>query len=137
MGYNAECEVEDDPDWSLYLDGLYPPPPVLRLIGDEEVVEQLLENGDTLETPRRVEHVALFEQDGEAAAFARYAEAQGYEAEVARSEESEDWPYIVTVAHVSSVDLATIHAVTTALEEAAEEQGGVYDGWGTGLAGKE
>jgi hypothetical protein len=61
--YEAEVQVDDDPEWRFYIDALFPDAYALQGIWNRLIVDELESHGDQLHEPRDVDHVATFESD--------------------------------------------------------------------------
>lgn len=130
--YEYETGEHADDEWAQYFDVLFPAPEDAQQIFNRRVIEQLSDSGDTLTTPRPVDHFACFPSADERMSFIAAAKEAG--CEVAGEEHDEDpdtqFPYSVSLKKVSPVDLETIDEITFELFELARENGGEYDGWG-------
>jgi hypothetical protein len=58
--YEAEVQVDDDPEWRFYIDALFPDAYALQGIWNRLIVDELESHGDQLHEPRDVDHVATF-----------------------------------------------------------------------------
>jgi hypothetical protein len=58
--YEAEVQVDDDPEWRFYIDALFPDAYALQGIWNRLIVDELASHGDQLHEPRDVDHVATF-----------------------------------------------------------------------------
>lgn len=58
--YDPEWWVEDDPAWDLYQELLAPGPYEAQQIWNRRLVAIFRDQGDALETPREIDHVAMF-----------------------------------------------------------------------------
>jgi regulator of RNase E activity RraB len=102
---------------------------------DTKVVDHLMEKGDPLVEPRRVDHWLYFthrELAEELVKWALNAETEtDYQVEKLSEPTPEIKRYGLQIYHESAVTLEAITAHTQALEEKARELGGEYDGWET------
>lgn len=135
--YRFDLGTHHDPEWSQYLNVLYPGPRDLTGITNRRVIDALAEQGDDASLPRPIEHWAYFRSPEARAAFASQATAQGFaitgehqsdEGEN-EQEEAEEFPYGLVFKREDVAEWHAINDVTLALEELAEEHGGYYDGW--------
>jgi regulator of RNase E activity RraB len=133
--YEYETGEHEDSDWAQYFDVLFPGPEDAQQIYNRRVIEELSDSGDTLTTPRPVDHFASFPSAEERASF--IAAAKEAECEVVSEgfdeDEECDNPYSVALKRVSAVDPETIDEVTFELFEMAQNCGGEYDGWGSAV----
>ncbi len=132
----AKCEL--DPKWSTYQDLLVPSPANERWISDSLVVDSLLENGDSLSTPRMVDYTCVFPSKGAAAEFALEAKDMGFGARVLPSAEAgpaegTETGFWVELQRKDPVELDHIHGISIQLLELAGTHGGSYDGWGCNI----
>ena len=58
--YEADVQVDDDPEWRFYIDALFPDAYALQGIWNRLIVDELESHGDQVEEPRDVDHVATF-----------------------------------------------------------------------------
>jgi hypothetical protein len=64
--YEADVQVDDDPEWRFYIDALFPDAYALQGIWNRLITEELESHGDRLEEPRDVDHVATFGSNSQA-----------------------------------------------------------------------
>jgi Regulator of ribonuclease activity B/Family of unknown function (DUF695) len=126
-GYTIEFHSDSDAEWEAYWD-LLPDNDTLREIADLHLVHFLEDQGDTLTTPRPVDHFAIFPERREAEHYAKMASRHEFETRV---DESDDGSVTVVATREDPVDFESIHEVTSVLSNLAEEAGGEYDGWET------
>jgi regulator of RNase E activity RraB len=131
--YEFDSGIQEDPEWSQYLNVLYPSPEDRQRIKNLHVVEVLEKRGDPLKTPRLVSHWAYFNSPQDRTKFIAKAVAAGFK--VADEFESDDpeteHPFGVTLERTDRVDWNSINEVTLNLFRLAQEVGGDYDGWET------
>lgn len=139
-GHTVEGGSQSDPEWTHYFEALMPDEQGLRQVGDLRVIMALAEAGDDGETPRDIEHAALFPDREAADKFVEKIKEDGFRVDgVDQTEaEPEDGGDPVTVWMVqfsnhSDVNPQTITPVTWGLETLAAECGGQYDGWQTSV----
>ncbi len=128
-----DVDSTTDPEWSHYYDFLCPDDERMQWIEDRHVVESLMEHGDPLTRPRRVDHWIYFEVASKRDAFVRAAANDGYEMESAHEDATSELKYCAQLHRVDSVELEEIHDVVMSLMELAEEHDGEYDGWETSV----
>lgn len=132
-GVEWGAQVESDAQWSFYFDVLAPSPEQMRFLGDARLVEQLEEAGDKLGTPRDVEHSAFFETADDRNAFVEAVTPLGFSVTGTEDDADEDLPFGLELVRKHSVELDTVFAITSQLDELATGHNGMYDGWQTGL----
>ena len=128
-----KCESKPDPQWGHYLELLYPSPYELQMLGNRDVLRNLLEAGDSLEKPREVTHWAYFPTEAARSQFVMALSSQGFEIkEEKKSDEPENpTPYGVWFGKVDSVQPDDIDELTIRLFDLAADAEGEYDGWET------
>lgn len=131
--YAYEADAEPDPEWSAYLEFLYPNEQGWDFITNRHVCERLEEDGDPLTEPRDIEHWAYFPDAVSRDAFVARARAMQFEVrdllEPDADEERSDHGVVLSRRDVPSH--RGIHDITVPLLRAAKEAGGRYDGWET------
>jgi uncharacterized protein (TIGR01619 family) len=131
-GYVSQADSTFEPGWDHYLRALYPSATNLQRMFNRRVLESLAAEGDVHETPRQVQH--LFRLPSAEARdacretlvaidFAVDFEEQADEAEAA------DWPFLLGVSRVDSIEPHTINGITIEFARLAAQNGGDYDGW--------
>ncbi|RPI90708.1 MAG: DUF695 domain-containing protein [Planctomycetaceae bacterium] len=128
--YEFTWQDQDDRDWSLYLDLLYPSDLDLQTIQNRRVVETLAESGDDLTEPRNVDHWAYFPSEHAREQFVSQLDGQGFTVKLSEVEEPDaEFRYGVHLIRRDRVDLDTIDALAIDLYLRASTCGGEYDGW--------
>ncbi len=128
-GYDVQVDIDDDPEWSDYFDTLYPAPVDWQQIFDRQLVEQLIEAGDTLTAAREVAHYLYFNTADGREQFADVAQTLGFEISNRGEQPDEDHPHAVRITRQDPVVMDHIHNVTRDLLAHAAPHGGIYDGW--------
>lgn len=130
--YRFETESADDEEWQHYQDVLYPSPEDFQQIHNEHVIGQLQRAGDSLFTPRPVDHYANFKTEEGRDAFIIAADAVGFETVSRPDREGESvYPFAVGLMRISAVDPETIDQVTFEVFDLVREHQGEYEGWGS------
>ncbi len=130
--YEVEVDTKDDPDWSAYVEFLYPNEREMQMIQNGRVISQLEEHGDQLEVPREVCHWIYFPSTEDRAGYLSAAEELGYRpTNISHDEEADSNPYGLTLARDDAVDFVSINNVVLELFDLAQEYNGNYDGWET------
>lgn len=123
-------DVRPDPDWGYYREFLLPDAERRQWMGDRRITDLLRDEGDTLNTPRRVDHWAYFPTAEAAAGYTAEAKTIGFACEGA-IEEDEHASFRTQLYRDDSVELDHIHGVVVELSDLADRHGGYYDGWET------
>ena len=129
--YTAEVKISYDPEWSYYFEGLFPSPEELRCILNEQVIRELEEKGDALESPREVDHWIYFPSEAAMETYKNDVEAKGFKICDEVKEGEGQFPYCLHISRHDSVDRDSIHDLILDLFRKAEELEGDYDGWET------
>lgn len=124
--FKFQTGARADNEWSTYWEFLYPSPEDLQKIGNRDVIDQLLENGDQIDRPRKIDHFAAFKTSADRDQFARHILAQGYS--VSQTEDDNDKEYWIEFDRTDSPD--QIDDITIDLYRNAKAHNGDYDGWG-------
>ena len=131
--YEWEVSSEGDGDWNLYSGLLYPGPGDWQQIQNRQLLELLVQNGDTLEKKRTVSHWAYLPDESSRDQFVAAIKEKGFDV---TEQTSEDDPglenqYGVAFERIDHVDWESINQVTLELFELAASLSGNYDGWET------
>lgn len=139
-GATMEVSVQEDPDWSQY-EQILPSLEESRRYFDSMVLAEVEEHIQDMSQPRLIEHVAYFPDESGAEAFAAWAKGEGYEVDPVRKAEDEEIGdedeenaeeedvFAVEFKGRSPLTLDDVSKHTIAAEIAAEQHGGMYDGW--------
>ncbi|WP_019415173.1 DUF695 domain-containing protein [Paenisporosarcina sp. TG20] len=132
LGYEMEVfKIEEDTNWEFYFEFLYPDSYQIQHIGNHSVLEALEESGDKLETPRKLEHTVLFQNEMMKKRFIKTVKKVGFTIEEETLKKDEEGDYVICISRVDSVDYNSIDELTDLLLEIAEKFEGEYDGWET------
>jgi regulator of RNase E activity RraB len=117
-----------DPQWSEYFGVLYPNDLAWQFIQDRHTIAALREQGDDLETPRRIEHAAVFPNAAARDGFAAKLGELGFEID----DTSDDLagPMSHEVEFSATRKPLEVLRLNEKLVILATEAGGEYDGWG-------
>jgi hypothetical protein len=133
--YRYKAGTRKDPEWSHYLDVLYPTPEERELIANRHVVDQLEGHGDSLKAPRPVSHWVYFKSSEDRSKYVAAALNSGFnvikQAEDVNGETK--YSYGVEIQRVDHVDWDSINDVTLHLFRLAKYVGGKYGGWETSV----
>ena len=130
--YAYESNVVKDTKWEFYTHALYPSELEFHHIQSAKIIFLLQEEGDSLETPREVEHYVVFDTATQKERFIAHAMACGY---VYKDDLStEDFAHGVALTKIHNVEKATLQSVVNELYTMAKKEHGHYEGWSTLLA---
>lgn len=124
--YRWRYTLLEDPDWQGYLDFLYPNEEEMQVLQNERVLHHLKEAGDTLETPRRVDHWLYFPSVEAMQQFKTAISTLNYQIE---EESDQDGEWCLQIYREDSAEEGSINKATLELFRRAKEAGGKYDGW--------
>lgn len=126
LNYSFQTGTRPDSEWSTYWRFLYPSPEDLQRMGNRDVVDRLLENGDSIDVARKIEHFAVFRKQDDRDGFVRYLTDNGYS--ISQTTNAADGEFQVDFDRIDQPVL--IDDVTIDLSRAARQHNGDYDGWG-------
>jgi hypothetical protein len=117
-----------DPEWSEYFGFLYPNDLAWQFIQDRNTIAALRDQGDDLETPRKIEHAAVFPSAAARDGFAAQLGELGFEID----DTSDDLagPMSHEVEFSATRKPLEVLRLNEKLLLLASEAGGEYDGWG-------
>ena len=87
--YGIDVHVADDPEWTFYIEVLFPDDYALQGIWNRALVAELEANGDTLDEPRQVDHLARFSSKAEAEKAAKALSAAHFKIDDIGEDETE------------------------------------------------
>jgi uncharacterized protein (TIGR01619 family) len=133
--YEFDAGAQKDPEWSQYMDVLYPTPEEHQRIANRRVIDNLEEHGDSLKAPRPVSHWIYFKTSEDRSQFVAATVSSGFKVinEFVNDDKEPEYLYCVTLERVDHVDWNSINDVTLHLFRLAEQFGGDYDGWETSV----
>ncbi|HBH51003.1 MAG TPA: hypothetical protein DDY91_03835, partial [Planctomycetaceae bacterium] len=128
--YELIGTTEDDPDWNLYFEQLYPSELNLLSIKNRRHTEHLASLGDQLHEPRPVKHSIHFASPHAREQFVKSIAAEGFEISLNETPEPDaEYRYGVELTRRDRVDLDSIDGMAVDLSLRIMEWGGEYDGW--------
>jgi regulator of RNase E activity RraB len=130
--YKIEMESRADPEWSEYLDTLYPKGEDFQRMSNMDVIGGLLDAGDTLRPVRAVRHWIYFGTQADRQQIAPKIEALGYKLGP-ETDGSQDRPYGLVVTRNQSITPDQIDNAVIELYRLAQQAGAEYDGWEAAL----
>ena len=129
--YPLAVDVEHDPDWTIYLEHLYPTPRERERMANRELCTALEAEGDTGEVPRPVDHWCWFASPEDRATVAEAMAAQGFAVVATPDDENPVAPlrYGLHLRRTDPVWWQAIDEITDAFVDALEGMDAQYDGW--------
>lgn len=134
-GYEFSSDAKQDPEWRLYLKGLYPTADEKQCMENLGVIQQLRQHGDTLVDPRPVEHYVYFTNETRQAEFEDAIKGH-YQYRRLDPIQDNTKPYGTLVETYTPVTPNNINEVVLAIFHKANEFNGEYDGWETEIIRK-
>lgn len=133
-GYEIEFDTKDDPDWEFYYGYLYPEDRDMQLIQNKRVLDVLQSYGDSLTSPRKIEHWLGFSHVDERDKFILYAIDNEFKIEdTFYDHETEYYPYRVHISRMDFVYEDSLEDLVMDLYDMAQKCMGEYDGWETAV----
>lgn len=129
-GYELAWFVEDDPQWEMYFDFLFPDLRSMQIIQNRRLIALRAEHGDDPSQTRTIDHTALFEDAGAAEEAAVALAAQGYEVDPVR--EDEDY-WVLQFHREDSLEDGVLDRACLEIIDLLEDFSGAYDGWGAAV----
>jgi len=129
--YVYESSVVRDTKWDFHHKNLIPSELEQCHIESEKIIFMLEEEGDTLETPRPVEHYLSFELPTQKNRFINTLELEGYKLKDEIS--SEEFANGIALVKEHAVTSQSIQEEVSTVFEAVKKCQGYYEGWSTTL----
>jgi|SRR5215813_115995 len=127
--YKFDLGSQTDPDWNQYLSVLYPSEEDMSRIANHDVLDNMMELGDTLQAVRDVHHWIYFRSPEDRKRFASEARNLGYQIEREMEGDREGYPFGLIITRDQSVTPDKIDEAVIELFRLAKEVGAEYDGW--------
>ena len=128
-GYKFDLGTKEDPEWSQYLNVLYPSEEDMQKIMNREVLENLRKYGDTLSPVRDVHHWIYFRMPEDRERYASEARELAYQIEKRIERENEERSFGLIITRDQSVTPKEIDEAVLELFRLAKEMDAEYDGW--------
>jgi hypothetical protein len=130
-GSSPSAMSRPDPAGDMYTQFVLPDDWQHEFIQNHRVCEGLLSQGDNPETPRAIEHLALFTSELGRGRFAAKARELGYRVKTAADDAGESDPEVFPLEfeHTGPADPFDLTERTTTLADEATDCDGEYDGW--------
>lgn len=131
--YKFEVGAEPDPDWSHYLNVLYPSDEDMQRIKNRGVLEVLEQKGDNPAITRDVWHWLYFRSAADRRLAASKAGALGYTVDGTSKDSKYPLPFGLTLKRKQEATPEAIDDAVIELFRLAKEAGAEYDGWDTSV----
>ncbi len=97
---------------------------------NRQIIQQMLEGGDDLKTPRQIDFSHVFPDAASAECFAADVHARGLQSTIEETCCVPEFPWDVVVEITMAPDVAAVTSAELELSEIASSHGGRADGWG-------
>ena len=131
---SIECGSHKDAKFKGYLENIYPSELEFHQIESRHIIETLVEEGDSIENERVVEHYAFFQTEANLSRFVDNAQAIGFSMKELVNNEEAEYAYGVVLIKKHSVLLESIQEQIADLLEKIYLEHGYYEGWSTALS---
>ncbi len=129
--YEITWQDQEDRDWALYFDLLFPSELDMQSIQNRRLVDKLAESGDDLSQPRDIDHFAYFPSQHAREQFLKEVGGEGFSVKLTEAKEPDaEFRFGVQLTRRDRVDLESIDGLAIDLFVRASACGGEYDGWG-------
>jgi uncharacterized protein (TIGR01619 family) len=126
-GYELAWFVEDDAEWEMYFEFLFPDPRSMQIIQNRRLMKVRAEHGDDPSKVRTIDHTALFEDLGSAEEAAVVLAGKGFRVDPVREDE-EYW--LLEFHRDDALDGDAPDRICLEIIDLLEPFAGYYDGWG-------
>jgi len=130
-GYDIAWLVEDDPEWEMYFEFLFPDPLDFQLIQNRRMLERFADEGDQLSAERIVDHAALFDDRSAIEPAAAALREEGFEVDEPILDEGMRW--VLGFHRPERLDEGRTDGFCLEILELLEPFDCLYDGWGAPL----
>jgi uncharacterized protein (TIGR01619 family) len=127
--YKFDLDAQREADWNQYLNVLYPSDEDMQRISNLDLLDVFTKKGDTLETPREVNHWIYFARENDRELFAQMLTQYGYQIGAIPDAREGDRPFGLIAIRTQSITLAAINETVVELFRLATAANGLYDGW--------
>jgi regulator of RNase E activity RraB len=128
-GYRISTSRQSDPGWLFYLQTLAPSAWEMVQLENNQIIAQHLENGDEVNTPRKVDHFLYLPTTEAREQASADAVANGFELVESLEGELAPYPFGLHLARHDAVTPVAISHPVGILFQLAHELGGEYEGW--------
>lgn len=127
--YKFDLSQIEDPEWSGYLNELYPTADDWQVIKDRRVVDNLIKYEDDLQKARKIDHHAYFQDKQNVQYFVEKILELNFE--LSSVEEEEAGSFKIEFCRVDRPVFPQISSITLPLRRLVQRFDGRYGGWGT------
>lgn len=128
--YEITSRAQEDRDWDVYTDLLYPSDLDMQSIQNRRVVDHLTAEGDNLAQPREIVHWLYFPSEHSREQLIQQVENDGFATELFQTEKPDDeFAYGLRLVRNDRAELDFLDPLVSDLFLRAQSAGGEYDGW--------
>jgi uncharacterized protein DUF695/regulator of ribonuclease activity B len=127
--YNYVIRINSDPGWITYRTFLYPNDETLNWMENDKIISKMLQQGDSLTTPRNINFDLYFRSDTDRRSFANFATEKGYKADKFTDPKTPSDAYGLTVSKYALVKMDALSTMTAELKKEAKKHHGTYYSW--------
>lgn len=128
-GYMISLEQSHDLERSRYWNELFPTDDDWQVIQDMRLEDSLVNAGDSLIHPRKIEHWAYFHNTVDRQQFADAVADHFTDIELYEAPDSGRGSFVAKLSHNNLPDYRSMNKYTILLGRQAKNSGGDYDGW--------
>lgn len=130
--YPFIIEIQEDRNWSRYLQFLYPNDETKESMANQKVILQLTKAGDKLTKERRIDHWLYFKtEEDRRSFFLKVADQKFLVEKMDFMKDGRTYPYSLQMYRTDKPEPAIITRLTLYLGKEAGKYNGIYDGWET------
>lgn len=129
--YEPEWLTDPDPEWSFYGEFMVPDEYTLASMQNRALLEHILAEGDVLDAPRPVEHLALFPSRDRALAAAERLVDAGFSVADITAPATDEAPWSLPFRRADALDGGRPDAFCEEILDIVLPLDGAYDGWST------
>lgn len=127
--YKFDLDAQKEADWNQYLNVLYPSDEDRQRISNMDLLDVFTKKGDTLESPREVNHWIYFSREVDRELFTQMILQRGYQKEALPDRLENEFPLGLRAMRMQSITLSAINETVIELFRLARAANGSYDGW--------
>ncbi len=121
--------IKSDRKWQYFSETLLPSDLSNEFFVNHEYLTQLVQSGDALDTPRKINHWFYFNSLKRRTKFIDKSKVLNFSADSLAYKKEKRYPYQVVLSRKDSVAPTNISAITKILRQLSQRYYGKYDGW--------
>ena len=133
--YSFEITIENDNNWLIYQEKLFPTPNLLQMLYNQRLISELRKKGDNPEKLRDILHTLTFSSSKERSAFMtkvkslKFTEVKSYE-----DANNPEFTYVLIISKPNKTTEKELNDCCIMLLETVSDLNGVYVGWQTNVS---